>query len=240
MVLWGTIVNALAIVCGAMMGSRLSRISDGIRSTVMQGIGLAICILGITMALKTQNFLILLFSLVAGGIIGELIRVEYWLDRLGQMIESRVGGKGSNIATGFVTATLVYCVGAMAILGSMDSGLRHNHDILYTKSMLDGFSAVIFASTLGIGVLFSAVPVLLYQGFIAIASTFISSFISEAMLNAMITEITAVGGILILGIGMNILEIRKINVGNLLPSILIAAITVWMTQHGFAIIKAWF
>ncbi len=229
MVLWGTIINAVAIICGALLGSVFNRISDGIRTTVMQGIGIAVGILGLTMALKTENFLVLIFSLVIGGVIGELIRIDYWLNQLGQWLENKVGGKGKgkgNIATGFVTATLVYCVGAMAILGAMDSGLRQNHDILYTKSMLDGFSAIIFTSTLGIGVMFSAIPVLLYQGLIALASTFITLLVSQDMLNAIIAEITAVGGVLIVGIGINILELKKINVANLLPAIIIAALMV--------------
>ncbi|RXT09120.1 DUF554 domain-containing protein [Ammoniphilus sp. CFH 90114] len=227
MVLWGTIINAVAIICGAILGSVFTRISDGIRTTVMQGIGIAVGLLGLTMALKTENFLILIFSVVIGGILGELIRLDHWLNELGQWIERRVGGKGKgNIATGFVTATLVYCVGAMAILGAMDSGLRNNHDILYTKSMLDGFSAIIFTSTLGIGVMFSAIPVFLYQGLIAIASTFISVLVSQEMLEAIIAEITAVGGILIIGIGINVLEIKKINVANLLPAIVVAALMV--------------
>ncbi|WP_134702322.1 DUF554 domain-containing protein [Ammoniphilus sp. YIM 78166] len=229
MVLWGTIINAVAIICGALLGSVFNRISEGIRTTVMQGIGIAVGILGLTMALKTENFLVLIFSLVLGGVIGELIRIDYWLNQLGQWLESKVGRKGNgkgNIATGFVTATLVYCVGAMAILGAMDSGLRQNHDILYTKSMLDGFSAIIFTSTLGIGVMFSAIPVFLYQGVIALASTFITLLVSQETLNAMIAEITAVGGVLILGIGINILELKKINVANLLPAIIIAALMV--------------
>lgn len=227
MVLWGTIINVVAIICGALLGTVFNRISEGMRTTVMQGIGIAVGVLGLTMALKTENFLVLIFSLVIGGVIGEIIRIDYWLNQMGQWLESKVGGKGKgNIATGFVTATLVYCVGAMAILGAMDSGLRQNHDILYTKSMLDGFSAIIFTSTLGIGVMFSAIPVFLYQGLIALASTFISLLVSQEMLNAMIAEITAVGGILIVGIGINILEVKKINVANLLPAIVVAALMV--------------
>lgn len=227
MVLWGTIINALAIICGALLGSVFSRISDGIRTTVMQGIGIAVGLLGLTMALKTENFLVLIFSIVLGGVIGELMRIDHWLNELGQWLERKIGGKAKgNIANGFVTATLVYCVGAMAILGAMDSGLRQNHDILYTKSLLDGFSAIIFTSTLGIGVMFSAIPVFLYQGVIAVASTFISLLLSKEMLDAIISEITAVGGILIIGIGINILEVKKVNVANLLPAIIIAALMV--------------
>lgn len=227
MVLWGTIINAVAIICGSLLGSAFNRISEGIKNTVMQGIALVVCVLGISMALKTENMLIPIFSLVLGGVIGELIRLSDWLDRLGSWVERVVGKRGKgNIATGFVTSTLVYCVGAMAILGAMDSGLRLNHDILYTKSILDGFSAIIFSSTLGIGVLFSAIPVFLYQGLIALGSTFISSFVGQEMLTSIITEITAVGGILIIGIGLNILELKKINVANLLPAIFVSAVLV--------------
>jgi uncharacterized membrane protein YqgA involved in biofilm formation len=229
MALWGTIINALAIIIGSLIGVLLPRISEGYRTTVMQGLGLAIIVLGITMALKTGNFLILIISLVLGGILGELLRVEYRLLQLGAWLEKLViRGKqpnpnSLNIAEGFVTTTLVYCIGAMAILGALDSGLRDNHNILYTKSMLDGISSIIFASTLGIGVIFSAVPVFLYQGTIALTATLITLFISTSDLNLIIAEVTAVGGVLIIGIGLNVLRIIKINVANLLPSILVAA-----------------
>jgi len=138
-----------------------------------------------------------------------------------------MGGRSQgSIATGFVTTTLVYCIGAMAVLGAMDSGLRNNHEILYTKAMLDGFSAIIFSSTLGIGVLFSAVPVFLYQGAIALLSTQIYNFVSQETLDAMLVEVTAVGGLMIIAIGINILELKKINVANMLPALVIAAIGV--------------
>lgn len=227
MILWGTIVNALAIIGGSLLGLLIPNLKQGIRTTVMQGLGMAVAVLGISMTLKTENFLIVVGSLVLGGILGEWIGVDKGLDRMGMFLERRLGGLGKGkVAEGFVTTTLIYCVGAMAILGSIDSGMRGNHDILYTKSMLDGFSSIIFASTLGVGVLFSSIPVFVYQGSIALASTFITSFVSEAMLNAIIAEVTAVGGVLILGIGLNVLEIKKINVANLLPSVVVAAMAV--------------
>lgn len=240
MALWGTIVNTLTILAGGLLGILLPRIREGIRSTVMQGLGMAVCVLGISMGLKTNNFLILILSLVAGGMIGEWLGIERFLQQTGDWLERKVGGLrkrkagtvdengqgDGSIARGFVTATLVYCIGAMSILGAIDSGLRHNHTILYTKAMLDGFTSIIFASTLGVGVLFSAIPVFLYQGSIALASTFITRLISDSMLDKIIVEVSAVGGVLILGIGLNILEIRKINVANLLPSLLIAAVLV--------------
>ncbi|GED34604.1 DUF554 domain-containing protein [Brevibacillus centrosporus] len=235
MILLGTLVNALAIVVGALLGRLLTRIPDSIRKTVMQGIGLAVVLLGIQMSLGTDNFLLMIVSIVVGSIFGELIGIEKTLNRLGKWLEKKVGGgKEGGIATGFVTATLVYCIGAMAVLGAMDSGLRNNHDILYTKALLDGFSAIIFTSALGIGVLFSAVPVFIYQGLIALLSTQIYNVVSRTMLDAMLAEITAVGGLMIIAIGINILEITKINVANMLPALVIAALGVpiveWLSK----------
>ncbi len=237
MALWGTIVNTVAILVGGLLGSLLPHVPDGVRRTIIQGLGLAILVLGITMALETTNILTVITSLVIGGLLGEWMRLEERLLRLGAWLERTVQryaktgqGKGS-IAEGFVTTTLVYCIGAMAILGALDGGLRDDHTILYTKSMLDGVSAVIFASTLGIGVIFSSIPVFLYQGSIALAASFIYMFVTEAQMLWVIAEVTAVGGVLIVGIGLNILEIKKINVANLLPSLLIAVVIVSVMQH---------
>jgi len=228
LILLGTIVNAGAIILGAVIGKLLSGIPAGIRQTVMQGLALAVIVLGLTMSLDSKNFLLLIISLVIGSIVGELLRIEDRLNQAGKWLEKKVGGsnKDGSIATGFVTATLVYCIGAMAVLGAMDSGLRNNHDILFTKAMLDGFSAIIFTSTLGIGVAFSAIPILLYQGAIALLSTQIYGLVSQTMLDAILAEITAVGGIMIIAIGINILELKKVNVANMLPALMIAALGV--------------
>ncbi|NOU93583.1 DUF554 family protein [Paenibacillus sp. LMG 31456] len=251
MALWGTIVNAAAIIVGGLLGLVLHRMSEGIRTTVLQGIGLALLVLGVSMALKSTDFLLVVASLVVGGIAGELMQVERGLERLGGQLErgvhmlsglwpkkvdtppssSEIASKQEKkvqgrIAVGFVNTTLIYCVGAMTILGALDGGLRGQHDILYTKAMLDGFLSIIFASTLGVGVLFSAIPVFLYQGMIALAASGITELIEQTLLNEIITQLTAVGGILIMGLGLNLLEIRKINVANLLPSLLVAALAV--------------
>jgi uncharacterized protein len=232
MVLLGTIVNALSIIVGGFLGLALPKLSQGVRTTVMQGLGLAIAVQGVMMAVKTNNLLIVIGSLVIGGLLGELLRVEEGLDKLGRLLERTVGSKAQGkVGAGFVSTTLIYCVGAMAILGSIDSGIRHNHDMLYTKSMLDGFSAIIFASTMGIGVLFSSLPVFLYQGAIALSATMITRFISTGMLDAITAELTSVGGILIIGIGLNVLEIKKINVANLLPSVVVAAAMVPIVSY---------
>lgn len=231
MILLGTLVNAVAIIVGSLLGRLLTNIPESIRQTVMQGLGLAVMLLGVKMSLGSDNFLLVIVSIVLGAIIGELIGIEKGLNRLGHWLERKVGGsKQGSIATGFVTTTLVYCIGAMGVLGAMDSGVRNNHDILYMKALLDGFSAIIFTSTLGIGVLFSAIPVFVYQGLIALLSTQIFNLVSQTMLDAMLVEVTAVGGLMIIAIGINILEIKRINVANMLPALLIAAVGVPITE----------
>jgi uncharacterized membrane protein YqgA involved in biofilm formation len=243
MALWGTIVNAAAIILGGLLGIALPGIPEQVKRTVMQGLGLAVAVLGLSMALKTDNLLIMIVSLVLGALLGEWLQLERRLEQAGAWLEKKSGslarGRG-RFAEGFVTATLVYCVGAMAILGSIDSGLRHNHLILYTKSLLDGFSAIIFASTLGVGVLFSALPVFLYQGAIALCASLITLVVGDEMLNAMIKEVSAVGGVLIIGIGLNVLEIKRIHVGNLLPALLIAALAVPVSQKLALLQHVWF
>jgi uncharacterized membrane protein YqgA involved in biofilm formation len=231
MVLWGTIVNALAIVGGSLLGLVLPRMNDQLKRTVLQGVGIALIVLGLTMAVKTNHYIWLVVSLVLGGVLGEVLQLERRLDEAGQWLERRIPARGENsVGKAFVTATLVYCVGAMAILGSIDSGVSHNHDVLYTKALLDGFISIIFVSTLGIGVIFSAIAVLLYQGTIALTATVIASMFSTAAIQAITVEVSAVGGILIIGIGINLLEIKKIHVGNLLPSVVVMGLIMGILQ----------
>lgn len=225
MVLWGTIVNAAAIIAGSLIGVFLPRMSEQLKRTVVQGMGIALAVLGVMMAIKTTQYLWMVVSLVIGGVIGEWLGIERRLEQAGQWLERRMPGKGElSIGKAFVTATLVFCVGAMAILGSIDSGLRHNHDILYTKALLDGFFSILFVSTLGIGVMLSSIPILLYQGSIALGATVMTSLFTTEMIETISVEVSAVGGILIIGIGINLLEIKKIHVGNLLPSVLVMAV----------------
>jgi len=222
--LWGTVVNALAIVSGAILGKILGRsFADNLKITVMQGLGLGVLLVGIQMAMQTNNVLIVIFSLVLGGITGELLRLEWHLDNLGRYLESRVNkenGRQSTFAQGFVTASLIYCVGAMAIMGALESGLTGQHRTLYAKSLLDGVMSIMLSSTLGLGVAFSALPVFVYQGSITLLARWIGMLLNEAV----IAEMTATGGVLIIGIALGILEIRKINVGNLLPAVVFAFI----------------
>jgi len=228
MVLLGVIVNTVAIIIGALLGQIFTRIKQEYKETIMKAIAIAILVLGLNMALKgvqSEYFLIVLFSLVLGGVWGEWAELELKLERLGQWIETKVGKKSKgDIAKAFVTTTLIYCIGAMAVIGSLDSGLRMDHNVLYTKAFLDGFTAIIFSSTLGIGVVFSAVPVFIYQGLMTLGATFINDLVSAELIARIIEDITATGGILIIGIGLNMLEITRVKVGNLLPSLLVAVL----------------
>ncbi|WP_100405873.1 DUF554 domain-containing protein [Bacillus solitudinis] len=228
MVLTGTLVNGMAIIFAVIIGLLIPKISDNLKKTVMQAIGLAVVVLGVGMGLKSEQFLIVIGSLVIGAIIGEKIDLEGKLNQVGKWIEKRMGAKQEEgtIANAFVTTTLIYVVGAMAILGALDGGLRGDHSILYTKAMLDGFSAIIFTSTLGIGVIFSAIPVILYQGSIALMATQINAIIPQALMDAFIVEMTATGGVMIIAIGFNILGVLTIRVANLLPSIVVVAVLV--------------
>lgn len=230
--LFGSIVNAVGIIVGTFIGLLLRKIPDQMKQTVMIAIGLSVVILGIDMALKSDNFFIVIVSLIVGSLVGEWLRIEDYLHRIGTTLEQKIGNSQSgNIAQGFVTATLIFVVGAMAIVGSLDSGLRQDHSVLLTKSMIDGFTSIVLASTLGIGVLFSALPVFLYQGGIALLANVIHQFLSDSLLNLLIAELTATGGVLILAIGINMLGIKQIRVANLLPSILIVTIIVLIQYH---------
>lgn len=214
----GTIVNAIAIILGAFVGILIKKgIKEKYKSTIMDGIGLSVVIIGIMGGIKANNIILAIASIVVGSIIGEMIDIDLKLDHLGLTMEKSFGKGDSNFSKGFVTASLVYCIGAMAIVGSLESGLSGNHETLFAKSILDGITAVIFASTLGIGVAFSAIPVFIYQG----AITLLANVVKDLLTPEVINEMSAVGGILILAIGINILGIKKIKVANMLPAIFI-------------------
>jgi uncharacterized protein len=225
-------MNALGIILGTIIGLLLRRIPDQMKQTVMVVIGLSVVVLGIDMALTSDNFFIVIVSLIAGTVIGELLRLEDHLHQIGNLLERKMGKHQSgNISQGFVTATLIFVVGAMAIVGALDSGLRQDHAVLLTKSMIDGFTSIVLASTLGVGVLLSAVPVLFYQGGIALFANVIHQYLSDSLLEILIAELTATGGVLIFAIGINMLGIKQIRVANLLPSIVVVTIIVLFQYH---------
>lgn len=213
----GSIVNFLAIIIGGILGLLLKKgIPERISKTIIEGLALCVFFIGVSGMLKGSNVLLIIFSIVIGGIIGEVIDIDKLINNLGKKIEEKFEGKG-NISEAFVTTSLLYCVGAMAIVGSLQSGLEGNHKILFAKSILDGISSIIFASTMGIGVLFSAFSVLLYQGAITLLAFTLKNILTTATIN----EMTSIGSLLILGISLNMLKITNIKIANLLPSVLI-------------------
>jgi uncharacterized membrane protein YqgA involved in biofilm formation len=214
----GTIVNALAILVGSGLVLITGlRMPEKYNETVIKSISLAVVLIGIMNALEVNDLMLVIFSLAIGSFIGEFLDIEERLENLGQMVEKRFSNMGDGIAKGFVTASLLYCVGSMAIVGSLESGLTNNHETLFAKSVLDGISSIIFTSSFGIGVLFSAIPVFLYQGLITLTASFMKQF----LIDSVVADMTAVGGLLIIAIGLNILEVKKIKVGNMLPAIFI-------------------
>ena len=217
----GTIVNSIAIILGALLGIIIKKgMKEKYKSTVMDGIGLSVVIIGIMGGIESNNIILIIASIVVGSIVGEMIDIDSKLENLGQNMERKFGKGDSNFSKGFVTASLVYCIGAMAIVGALESGLTGNHETLFAKSILDGITAIIFSSTFGIGVAFAAIPVFIYQGII----TLLANSAKDLLTTNVINEMSAVGGILILAIGINILGIKKIKVANMLPSIIIPLI----------------
>ncbi|PHV69505.1 hypothetical protein CS063_15385 [Sporanaerobium hydrogeniformans] len=219
----GTIVNTATIVIGSLLGLLIKGgIPKRFDEMLMKALGLSVLFVGIEGSLKTTDTLLLIISLVIGALIGEGVDIDKRLNELGQYIEKQFkkSGKGGNIAEGFVSASLLFCVGSMAIVGAIQSGLEGNHTMLYIKSMLDGITSIIYTSTMGIGVIFSAVPVFLYQGFIALSSSFLGTVLDTTQ----IANIGGIGSVLIIGLGLNILGITKIKVGNLLPAVFIPMI----------------
>jgi uncharacterized protein len=220
----GTIVNAAAIIAGSLLGLLLKGgIPERINDTVMKGLSLCVFFIGLTgitgnsSDLSSNDFLLIIFSMVIGAVLGEIIDVDGKLKSFGDKIETSLKGKGGKISEGFVTSSLLYCVGAMAIVGSLESGLAGNHTTLFAKSVIDGVTAVVFTSTLGIGVMLSAVSVFLYQGAITLAASLLKGILVASVIKIM----TIVGSLLIVGISINMLGIGKIKVANLLPAVFI-------------------
>lgn len=223
MILQGTLVNIAAVAAGALLGRAIGhRLSAPLRQTMMTGLGLAVLLIGLQLSLQSRQAMVVIASLILGGLIGELLGIEKRLEAFGQGLQQRFAGAGP-IAEGFVTASLLYCVGAMAIMGSIQDGLGETPTILYAKSALDGVAAIALTTTLGIGVLFSIGPLLLYQG----ALTLLAGAAQRMLTEPVITEMNAVGGLLIVAIAFDLLGIKRFPVGNLLPAIFLAVALMW-------------
>lgn len=217
----GTIVNSLAIVVGGLIGFFFKNIiPEKLSDSLLKASAMAVIAVGIKLSLVGEDLTLLIVALIIGTLIGELVNIEGKLDNLGAFVESKFKNKESNITQGFVSCTLVYCVGSMAIVGSIQSGLTGNHEILFSKAVLDGIISISMAVSMGIGVVFSSISVFLYQGSITILAQFLQSVLSDVVVG----EMTAIGGVMIMAIGLNFLEIKRIKVGNMIPAVFIPII----------------
>ena len=216
----GTLVNCVTVIAGSLIGIMLHKgLPERLGTTVMQGVALCVLYIGISGSLEGENTIIAIISVVIGGIIGYLLKLDDRLNHLGEWIESKFKKEGehSNIAEAFVSSSILFCVGAMAIVGSLQSGLTGNHETLFTKSILDGISSIIFASSLGIGTIFSVVPILIYQGSITLLAQWVAPYLSDAV----VADMTCAGSLLIVALALNMLKITDIKVANYLPAIFI-------------------
>jgi uncharacterized membrane protein YqgA involved in biofilm formation len=217
----GTVVNVGAVIAGSTLGLLIhSRLPQKITSITFQGIGLFTLFIGVTMAMKTQNPLIMIFSIVLGGIIGEALNITNYLERFGEALKTRVKSKNERFTEGLLSAFLLFCMGAMTILGAIEEGLGEPPNLLLAKSVLDGFASIALSTTFGLGVMFSVIPLLIYQGGLTLFASLLQNVLSEIV----VAEVSAVGGLLLIGLGLNILEIKEIRLLNMLPALLIAAV----------------
>ena len=227
----GTFINIATILIGSFLGILFgSRLPDRLKRTVTAGLGLFTISIGISMFLQSEESLIVLGGLLIGAVLGEWWKIEEGLENLGVWLESRFGSGGddeesSRFIRGFMTASLIFCIGPLAILGSIQDGLVGDYELLVVKSIMDGFASLAFASTLGIGVAFSALAVFVYQGSITLLAAQLNSIVTEPMM----TEMTAVGGVILIGLAISsLLEIKKIRVGSFLPALAVAPLIVWV------------
>lgn len=231
----GTFINIGTVLLGGTLGLIFgARVPERLKATVVAGMGLFTAAIGIQMFLKTENSLIVLGALLIGALLGEWWRIEDGLNALGKILEKRFSksesqeGGSSRFVRGFLTASLLFCVGPITILGSIQDGLRGDYSLLAVKSVLDGFGSLAFASTLGVGVLFSALIILVYQGGISLLAAQLSAVVTQSMMN----EMTAAGGLILVGLAISsLLEIKKIRAGNYLPALIIAPLIVWILSR---------
>lgn len=227
----GTFINMAAVLTGSILGLLLKeRLPEKVVKTVFQAVGLFTLFLGIKMALKLDSILVIVFALVLGSIAGELMDIEKFMEKQTLKIKRIIKFGDKKFSEGMLTAFLLYCMGSMTILGALEEGMKNDSTLLITKSVMDGFSSIALASALGIGVAFSVIPMFLFQGGLTLFAIYFGKFISEDLIN----ELSAVGGILLIGLGINILEIKIIKIFNLLPSLLFVVLFVWLKSFIFS------
>jgi len=217
----GTLANVGAVIVGGALGSLvIPQVPEAVRKGTMQALGLAVVLIGLKMAWETENMLLVVVSIAVGTAIGELLRIEDRLQNWAKRLERWPLTQRGSFAKGFVQASLLFCTGAMAITGALEDGLNGNPSILYAKSILDGVASVMFGSVMGVGVMFAAIPVGVYQGLLTLGAAAISSVLTDAM----IREISATGGLMVAAIGLNLLGATEIRIGNLLPGLVVIAV----------------
>jgi hypothetical protein len=232
----GTLLNVLTVLVGGTLGLLLGgRLPERFQGIIFNGLGLATLLIGMQNALTTGNILVLLGGILIGGLIGEWLRLDYHLDNLGTYLQKRLAGdsdrKGSaTFSEAFVTSSLIFCVGPLTILGSIQNGISGDITFLAIKSMLDGFAAFAFAASLGWGVLVSSVTVLVYQGALSLIAWLAMSGVPSRD-NPYIIEMTAAGGLIILGVGLRLLNIKELKLANYLPALAVAPAIVWVLEH---------
>lgn len=221
----GTLFNAFTVIAGSLIGLLIrSRLPDRYIKIVFTALGLFTIVLGISMAVQSTKYLLMVFALVLGGVAGELLKIEERLNKISEYAGKKIGQTGGKFAEGFTTAFMLFCVGSLTILGAFEEGLGGEPNLLITKGVMDGFSSIALSAAFGIGVLFSVIPLVIYQGLLTLFASFLEPFMTEMM----IKELSAVGGVMIVGIGINILEIKELNVINLLPALLLSPLLVWL------------
>lgn len=221
----GTLMNVAGVIIGSAIGLTIhSRLPQRIITTTFQGIGLFTIVLGVTMAVKTTNFLLMIVSIVTGSMVGELINIETRLDKLSEKIRKKTQVADDKFSEGFITSSLMFCMGSMAILGALEEGLGGTPHLFMAKSVLDGFCSLVLAASLGVGVIFSAIPLFIYQGGLTLFASSLQGSLTESIIN----ELTSVGGLLLIGLGIDILEIKKVKIMNMLPSLVIVVVLAWL------------
>ncbi len=224
----GTFVNVITVLLGGSIGLVIgNRVPQRFNTIIFQAIGLFTLFLGVLMALKAEALLVVVFSLVVGSVIGVWLNLDKRVEGLSQIFKGFFKGSNDRFTEGFVTSFLLFCMGSMTVLGSIEEGLGRGSQLLMTKAVMDGFSAMLFAQALGAGVLFSVVPLLLYQGGITLLAAYIGEFLPPYVVN----DLAATGGILLLGLGFSILDIKNIRVMNMLPAIAVALFFSFLYHH---------
>ncbi|MBN1253618.1 MAG: DUF554 domain-containing protein [Bacteroidales bacterium] len=223
----GTIINIITVLIGSSIGILLkSKLPEQLVKTVFQSLGLFTLALGFFMALKINSYLIVVFSLVLGAIIGEFFDIEKSIEKLSRKIKNKIKLKDEKFTDGLLTSFLLFCMGSMTILGAFEEGMKGDPSLLITKAVMDGFAAIALSSALGIGVSFSVIPLLIYQGGLTLFANYLGNLFSEEIIN----ELTGLGGILLIGLGINILEIKKIKIFNILPALILVVFFAWLNE----------